>query len=286
MKAILIPLHLTLLLLITNLGCIGQKTALREFQDVQAMNSQVLNYRDWIQDHEKEFSGLEKALKPLIAESLRNDFPLHQHLTTGLEQMRESIDYILDKAKKQRKIVMTLRESKKLKPKSKIGKTETTYNEKFVLTDSHVQIAQAKYGRNREALYDALKRKNQKLVFIDDQITEWKPDILKLQEKRKELIPRIEKMTRSTTVELTFQSWGETVELMAEKINRVEELDRELEEMDGFFKTLEARARQEAGGPVYVMGKGGKPLKYERRCKDNLVVYKNNLDALDILLPD
>lgn len=250
------------------------------------MNSQVLNYRDWIQDHEKEFSGLEKALKPLIAESLRNDFPLHQHLTTGLEQMRESIDYILDKAKKQRKIVMTLRESKKLKPKSKIGKTETTYNEKFVLTDSHVQIAQAKYGRNREALYDALKRKNQKLVFIDDQITEWKPDILKLQEKRKELIPRIEKMTRSTTVELTFQSWGETVELMAEKINRVEELDRELEEMDGFFKTLEARARQEAGGPVYVMGKGGKPLKYERRCKDNLVVYKNNLDALDILLPD
>lgn len=250
------------------------------------MNSQVLNYRDWIRDYEKELSGLENALKPLIDQSLQNDFPLHQQLTAALEQMRESIDYILDKAKKQRKIVVTLKKFKKLKPESKIGKTESTYQEKFVQVDSHVQIAQAKYGRNREALFDALKRKNKKLVIISDQVTEWKPDILKLQEKRKELEPRVEKMTKSTAVELTFQSWGETVEMMAEKINRAEELNQELEKMDQFFKTLEARARKEAGGLVTVRGKGSKPLKYERKYMENLASYEKNLEALDILLPD
>ena len=93
-------------------------------------------------------------------------------------------------------------------------------------------------------------------------------------------------MTKSTAVELTFQSWGETVEMMAEKINRAEELNQELEKMDQFFKTLEARARKEAGGLVTVRGKGSKPLKYERKYMENLASYEKNLEALDILLPD
>ncbi len=267
-------------------ACSGPKESIKEFNDVQAMNSQILNYRDWIQGNNRELVSLDHALKPILKSSLRRDFPLHEKLTSSLIQMREAHDYILVKAKMQRKTVALLQKEKNIGPGTEIEATETTYGDDFSAKDSHIRVALAKYNRNRSDLTKALKKKNKKLIFISDQMIGWKPTILKLQERRESLRPRIDKLTESVAIEITFDKVGESVELISQKTEKVDEIGESLNRIDQFFNAIDSIARKEVGGNAYVMGSGGKKMKYERRYQKFVTEYRVHLTSLDILLPD
>ena len=279
-------LFFTSFLIIILLSCSGPKESLKEFNEVQAMNSQILNYRDWIQGNNRELQSLDIALKPILTSSLRRHFQLHEKLSSSLSKMREAHDYILGKAKIQHKTVALLQKEKNIGPDTEIADTKTTYGADFSGKDSHIRAALAKYNRNRNDLILALKKKNKKLIFISDQMIGWKPTILKLQEKRKTFRPRIEKLTETAAIEITFDKVGESVELISQKTAKVDEIGQSLNRIDKFFGTIESIARKEVGGNVYVMGSGGKKMKYERRYHHFVIEYREHLTSLNILLPD
>lgn len=268
------------------LSCSGSKETIKEFDDVQAMNSQIFNYRDWIQANERELKSVDTALKPILKRSLRRDFELHSAVSLSVENMQEAQNYILEKAKVQRKTVALLQKEMNLGPDTKIDGTETTYGEDFSAKDSHIRTGLAKYNRNRSELIKALKKKNKKLVFIADQMTGWKPAILKLQERRRDLKPRMDKLTETAAIEITFDKAGESVELIAEKIAKVDGIGSDLDKIDRFFQSLESIAKKEAGGNAYVIGIGAEKMTYERRYLKAVESYREHLTSLDMLLPD
>lgn len=281
-----VKIFLSSLSIIVYLSCSGSKETLKEFDDVQAMNSQILNYRDWIQANERELKSLKSALKPILNISLRRDFELHASVSSALEKMQEAQEKVHQKAKVQRKTAALLQKEKNIGPDTEIEGTEKTYGDDFAAMDSHIRVALAKYNRNRSDLIKALKKKNKKLIFITDQITGWKPTILKLQERRRDLTPRLEKITQTAAIEITFDKAGESVELIAEKIAKVDGIGKSLDKIDRFFHSLESIAKKEAGGNAYIVGIGGEKKKYERRYFKAVESYREHLTSLDILLPD
>lgn len=268
------------------LSCSGPKESIKKFDDVQAMNSQILNYREWIQANEKELNSLESALKPIMKKSLRKDFELHSAISSSMDKMHEAQQYILEKAKTQRKTAALIQREKNIGPDTEIKGTQITYLDDFSAKDSQIRVSLAKYNRNRSDLIKALKKKNKKLVFIADQIRGWKPAILKLQERRKDLKPRLEKLMETAAIEITFDKAGESVELIAEKTEKVDNIGKSLDKIDRFFHSLVSIAKKEAGGNAYVIDIGSEKMKYERRYYNALETYRDHLKSLNTLLPN
>ena len=59
----------------------------REFGDIYAMESQVRNHREWVQDKAKELKATNKTLRPLLNESLQNDFKFYEFVDANLKTM-------------------------------------------------------------------------------------------------------------------------------------------------------------------------------------------------------
>ncbi|MBT4796266.1 MAG: hypothetical protein HON83_07675 [Candidatus Marinimicrobia bacterium] len=274
------------LLLFVFISCAGHKSTIRKYQDVQAMTSQVLNYREKIRDNGNDLIALKGALEPTLTFSLRKDFELYDELSSALTAMDETHNFILGKVQIQRKTVSMIRKDSKVSLDTEIPDTETTYGDNFSKLDSLINDAFNKLNRDRERLIKALKKKNKNLIFISNQLLKWKPTILKLQEKRKNFQPRIDKLTESIAIEITFDKAGESVELISQKTAKVDEVTQRMIKIDRYFSAMESIAKKEAGGNVYLIGIGSKKMKYERRYHQFVEEYRDHLKSLNILLPD
>ena len=71
----------------------------REFGDIYAMESQVRNHREWVQDKAKELKVTKKILRPLLNKSRQNDFQFYEFVDANLDIMVAAHKNILSNAK-------------------------------------------------------------------------------------------------------------------------------------------------------------------------------------------
>ncbi len=157
------------------------------------MNSQILNYREWIQANEKELNSLESALKPIMKKSLRKDFELHSAISSSMEKMHEAQQYILEKAKTQRKTAALIQREKNIGPDTEIKGTQITYLDDFSAKDSQIRVSLAKYNRNRRDLIKALKKQKKLTTSAKASIklTDFSIPLYPLQKKKRAGMPML-----------------------------------------------------------------------------------------------
>ena len=113
-------------------------TSSREFGDIYAMESQVRNHREWVQDKAKELKITKKILGPLLNKSLQDDFQFYEYVDANLDIMAAAHKNILSNAKTEKKLIIRVQKSKRLDIESIIPGKEKTFRQQFITLDNAI----------------------------------------------------------------------------------------------------------------------------------------------------
>jgi len=264
------------------LGCGAQRETLRTFPDIQALESQVRNYRDWLQTKEQELSSLKRALEPYLTDYLKSNMYLYDSYNNQLAEMDTAYSIVAALARQQKRAILPLQ----------TGSTRS-YNQSFPTitaafsnTDLKIREQQRVYETARKEIISLFKTRNLQVIFIPEQVHRWKETHLDLRERRTLLQPRYEKLMDLAVRELALGEGTSSARRLGNMLNRAEAYQKDLDRLGALFEQLEKQAIREVGGSVYIRGIGSEPPEYEKGAIRGLEKYRSILTELDQLLPE
>ena len=259
-------------------------TSSREFGDIYAMESQVRNHREWVQDKGKELKVTKKILRPLLNKSRQDDFQFYEYVDANLDIMTAAHKNILSNAKTEKKLIIRVQKSKRLDIESKIPGKEKTFRQQFITLDNGIIERKLSYEESILKIEKALGKRDMELVFITKQKDEWFFISQGLFDRRMELQPKINNLT-SEVVNAVADS-GNYIEIIGIRLNKVERLNRKLDQLDKFFVVIDKIAAKEKGGRVFIRKDHEKKEGYELRFDKSVEAYETHLEDLNMLLSD
>ena len=259
-------------------------TSSREFGDIYAMESQVRNHREWVQDKAKELKVTKKILRPLLNKSRQDDFQFYEYVDANLDIMTAAHKNILSNAKTEKKLIIRVQKSKRLDIESKIPGKEKTFRQQFITLDNGIIERKLSYEESILKIEKALGKRDMELVFITKQKDEWFFISQGLFDRRMELQPKINNLT-SEVVNAVADS-GNYIEIIGIRLNKVERLNRKLDQLDKFFVVIDKIAVKEKGGRVFIRKDPEKKEGYELRFEKSVKAYETHLEDLNMLLSD
>ena len=259
-------------------------TSSREFGDIYAMESQVRNHREWVQDKAKELKVTKKILGPLLNKSRQNDFQFYEYVDANLDIMTAAHKNILSNAKTEKKLIIRVQKSKRLDIESKIPGKEKTFRQQFITLDNAIIERKLSYEESILKIEKAVEKRDMKLVFITKQKDDWFFISQGLFDRRMELQPKINNLT-SEVVNAVADS-GNYIEIIGIRLNKVERLNRKLDQLDKFFVVIDKIAEKEKGGRVFIRKDPEKKEGYELRFEKSVEAYETHLEDLNMLLSD
>ena len=259
-------------------------TSSREFGDIYAMESQVRNHREWVQDKAKELKVTKKILRPLLNKSRQDDFQFYEYVDANLDIMTAAHKNILSNAKTEKKLIIRVQKSKRLDIESKIPGKEKTFRQQFITLDNGIIERKLSYEESILKIEKAVEKRDMKLVFITKQKDDWFFISQELFDRRMELQPKINNLT-SEVVNAVADS-GNYIEIIGIRLNKVERLNRKLDQLDKFFVVIDKIAEKEKGGRVFIRKDPEKKEGYELRFEKSVEAYETHLEDLNMLLSD
>jgi len=256
----------------------------RKFGDIYAMESQVRNHREWVQDKAKELKATKKTLRPLLNESLQNDFKFYEFVDANLKTMAAAHKNILSNAKTEKKLIISVQKNRRLEIESKIPGKEKTFKQQFITLDNAIIERKLSYEESILKIKKAMEKRDMELVFITKQKDDWFFISQGLFDRRTELQPKINDLT-SEVVNAVADS-GNYIEIIGIRLNKVERLNRKLDQLDKFFVVIDKIAEKEKGGRVYLRNNPEKKEEYELRFDKSVEAYETHLEDLTMLLLD
>ena len=256
----------------------------REFEDIYAMESQVRNHREWVQDKAKELKVTKKILRPLLIKSRQNDFQFYEFVDANLDILAAAHKNILYNAKMEKKLIIRVQKSKRLDIESIIPGKEKTFRQQFITLDNAIIERKLSYEESLSKMEKALERRDIELVFIRKQKGDWFFISQELFDRRLELQPKIEGLT--SDVVNAVADGGNYIETIGIRLNKVEKLNRKLDKLDKFFVIIDKIAVKEKGGRVFIRKDPEKKEGYELRFEKSVEAYEIHLEDLKMLLSD
>jgi hypothetical protein len=256
----------------------------REFGDIYAMESQVRNHREWVQDKAKELKVTKKILRPLLIKSRQNDFQFYEFVDANLDILAAAHKNILYNAKMEKKLIIRMQKSKRLDIESIIPGKEKTFRQQFITLDNAIIERKLSYEESLSKIEKALERRDIELVFIRKQKGDWFFISQELFDRRLELQPKIEGLT--SDVVNAVADGGNYIETIGIRLNKVEKLNRKLDKLDKFFVIIDKIAVKEKGGRVFIRKDPEKKEGYELRFEKSVEAYEIHLEDLNMLLSD
>ena len=256
----------------------------REFGDIYAMESQVRNHREWVQDKAKELKVTKKILRPLLIKSRQNDFQFYEFVDANLDILAAAHKNILSNAKTEKKLITRVQKSKRLDIESKITGKEKTFRQQFISLDDAIIERKLSYEESLSKIEKALEKRDMELVFIRKQKGDWFFISQELLDRRMELQQKIEYLT--SEVVNAVADGGNYIETIGIRLNKVEKLNRRLDKLDKFFLFIDKIAEKEKGGRVFIRKDPKKKEGYELRFEKSVEAYETHLEDLKMLLSD
>ena len=256
----------------------------REFEDIYAMESQVRNHREWVQDKAKELKVTKKILRPLLIKSRQNDFQFYEFVDANLDILAAAHKNILSNAKTEKKLITRVQKSKRLDIESKITGKEKTFRQQFISLDDAIIERKLSYEESLSKIEKALEKRDMELVFIRKQKGDWFFISQELLDRRMELQQKIEYLT--SEVVNAVADGGNYIETIGIRLNKVEKLNRRLDKLDKFFLFIDKIAEKEKGGRVFIRKDPEKKEGYELRFEKSVEAYETHLEDLKMLLSD
>jgi len=259
-------------------------TSSKQFVDIYAMESQVRNHRNWVQEKSKEMISTKKALRSLMNASRQSDFQLYQFLDANLSVMKAAHENILSNAKKEKKLIIRVQKSKKIDINTKIPGKDNSYLQQFIILDNAIDLRKSAYQESILKIKKALIKRDMDLVIIKEQKDEWFFITEELSNKRKRLQPSIEILTTSLVDAISNDS--NHIQKLSKQLNKVESINKRLDSLDKFFLNVDKVAEKQKGGHVYLKKNPESKEEYEIRFENSVKDYEKYLENLSQLFID
>ena len=259
-------------------------TSSKEFVDIYAMESQVRNHRNWVQEKSKEMISTKKALRSLMNASRQSDFQLYQFLDANLSVMKAAHENVLSNAKKEKKLIIRVQKSKKIDINTKIPGKDNSYLQQFIILDNAIDLRKSAYQESILKIKKALTKRDMDLVIIKEQKDEWFFITEELSNKRKRLQPSIEILTTSLVDAISNDS--NHIQKLSKQLNKVENINKRLDSLDKFFLNVDKVAEKQKGGHVYLKKNPESKEEYEIRFENSVKDYQKYLENLSQLFID
>ena len=259
-------------------------TSSKQFVDIYAMESQVRNHRNWVQEKSKEMISTKKALRSLMNASRQSDFQLYQFLDANLSVMKAAHENILSNAKKEKKLIIRVQKSKKIDINTKIPGKDNSYLQQFIILDNAIDLRKSAYQESILKIKKALTKRDMDLVIIKEQKDEWFFITEELSNKRKRLQPSIEILTTSLVDAISNDS--NHIQKLSKQLNKVENINKRLDSLDKFFLNVDRVAEKQKGGHVYLKKNPESKEEYEIRFENSVKDYEKYLENLSQLFID
>ena len=256
-------------------------TSSKQFVDIYAMESQVRNHRNWVQEKSKEMISTKKALRSLMNASRQSDFQLYQFLDANLSVMKAAHENILSNAKKEKKLIIRVQKSKKIDINTKIPGKDNSYLQQFIILDNAIDLRKSAYQESILKIKKALTKRDMDLVIIKEQKDEWFFITEELSNKRKRLQPSIEILTTSLVDAISNDS--NHIQKLSKQLNKVENINKRLDSLDKFFLNVDRVAEKQKGGHVYLKKNPESKEEYEIRFENSVKDYEKYLENLSQL---
>ncbi|MED5266327.1 MAG: hypothetical protein VX578_03200 [Candidatus Neomarinimicrobiota bacterium] len=256
-------------------------TSSKQFVDIYAMESQVRNHRNWVQEKSKEMISTKKALRSLMNASRQSDFQLYQFLDANLSVMKAAHENILSNAKKEKKLIIRVQKSKKIDINTKIPGKDNSYLQQFIILDNAIDLRKSAYQESILKIKKALTKRDMDLVIIKEQKDEWFFITEELSNKRKRLQPSIEILTTSLVDAISNDS--NHIQKLSKQLNKVENINKRLDSLDKFFLNVDKVAEKQKGGHVYLKNNPESKEEYEIRFENSVKDYEKYLENLSQL---
>ena len=273
-------------------------------RDIHSLDANIMNTKQWLKIEKSNYKYLDKLMKNELTYYRKNDFRVYQNLDKEMESINKCLNKIKSSLSKQVKLAIKIKKRPKLgvfdngqnqKKKGLFGKKNkgiSTINksEKAVkmiqsLDKNSAVILenQSNYSLSLNMLITIFNKKKYRLVFIRDQVRQWKRQLKDLMHDRERLIPTLDNFNLILSEALFKSAESNYANNIINLSKRIERYNDQMDRFESYVNNLESIAGKQVKGLVYLI-KEGEEKKYEKKYRKDLANYQNILKEIPKLI--
>ena len=273
-------------------------------RDIHSLDANIMSTKQWLKIEKSNYKYLDKLMKNELTYYRKNDFRVYQNLDKEMESINKCLNKIKSSLSKQVKLAIKIKKRPKLgvfdngqnqKKKGLFGKKNkgiSTINksEKAVkmiqsLDKNSAVILenQSNYSLSLNMLITIFNKKKYRLVFIRDQVRQWKRQLKDLMHDRERLIPTLDNFNLILSEALFKSAESNYANNIINLSKRIERYNDQMDRFESYVNNLESIAGKQVKGLVYLI-KEGEEKKYEKKYRKDLANYQNILKEIPKLI--
>ena len=248
--------------------------------DRHSLDVKILETNEWINKRNDESPHLNKIIRKELKYFIDKDMRIYDRINPSYEVFKKSIDKVDS-------LLNTLQDIVSKQPLTSselvdISVKDKKSNIKSIIKLKSLEIARAKkrYYKSLKNINKGLKKDNKKLIFIDDEVSDYKITLFKIRYKRSQLNQEFERFNKKANMAF-FNEQGSFYSKQIRKTSKeLEQLNKKLDDFEYFLVNITNIVREEVGSTAYILNKSDKNKKYKIKYEKGLKQYLMNLEEM------
>lgn len=249
--------------------------------DRHSLDVKILETNEWMNKRNDESLHINKIIRKELKYFIDNDMRIYDRINPSYEVFKKSI-YEVDS------LLNTLQDIVSKQPLTSsdlmdIPAKDKKNNTKGIIKLKSLEIARAKkrYYKSLKNINKGLKKDNKKLIFIDDEVSDYKITLFKIRYKRSQLNQKFEDFNKIANMAF-FNDPGSSYSKQIRKTSKeLEQLNRKLNDFEYFLINIMNIAREEVGNTAYILNKSEQDKKYKIKYEKGLKQYLIDLEEMN-----
>ena len=288
------------------LSCVSQAPASWILRDIQSLDANIMNTVQWLKIEKSNLKFLNKSIKKKLNFFRKTNFLVFQKIEIEINSIEKNIKNIEASLTKQKKLARKVKKRPKLKifdtydntntkrlpllgGKKEIGlknsksKTVLKILESLEKNSSLIIVNQKSYNSSLNNLIKLFKKEKYDLVFIRQEVEEYKYTIKELIIQRKQQNIHLEKLILKLNDALLVSKKSSYTLNLLDISQNIENYNSIMDKFENFVNNLVDIGGKECRGLVYLK-KIGHKKDYQKKYEMGIADYKTTLSEIPKLI--
>jgi hypothetical protein len=255
------------------MDCAGRVKSWK-FYDTYSLEVRILDSGQWLEDAEARMVDLDKIMEREIRYYLDRDMRIYDRIEPNYEAMVSSLEKIDSVLKK----ITTIHELMKNTPGDSLDSvpedSSLSYGNLVKSSSKDIELAKKAYSRALKKLKKGFRKDRKKLVFIQNEYSDYQKTLYDIKYKREELQPDLNRFKKKLNQALFNDEGSFSSKNVIRTSKKIESYETKLDSFEDFLFHIDVIAIDEAGGLVILKSSANKkPMKFMKRYERGLGQY-------------
>lgn len=254
--------------------------------DRHSLDVKIFETSKWIEDRKTEYPFVDDLIRKQLKYFIDTDMRNYDRLAPSFELYKESInkiDTILTEFETLTKSIPLNTSELILNNSNKNGRNNDLRNE-IAIKSKQIEKSKKFFYLSISRINKVLKKEKKKLVFISDEIKDYKITLFKIRYKRSQLKIKLQDFNKVVNSAFFRSPNSFFSKELREVLKKIELYNKSLDEYEDFLTNIKNIALTEVGAPVYMESKNQKEKSYKIKYKIDYKYYTQTLNEIERLL--